>query len=1107
MQRPDPGRAGSTKRGGGGKRGGGRRALSVGSPLLVAALFGAFILYSHHRFSGLASGDASGVVERRGHQATDGAAVGDGGVGSSALEVAGGGGGGSSSGAVAQREPQKRSSWLSAAVLWAEDHHTARLQAQASVYEVPTGCGHLPCQVDRLRRPRTLVLYVYAAADGEQQRNFEFFLRSGVEEQADWLSYRIILAEGPGVLPPPKLPALPSNAAYVRTAGCTVGVWGILSAAAGEVGAEVAAAERIMVVSSAARGPFMPPYTKQYMHWTDALTAKLTKRTKLVGSAITCEGAPRGGDAAGEWRRNPYVLPYAWATDQEGWRLLTATPDVLRCHANEWEARYHSDAGASLALLSAGYNIDTLLAKYQGVDWWNQRTWGCNARVRPDAEWTYDGISITPYETVFVPVNQGSAQSDWSYVRQALKYSVWREAQTTGVPQGNSNAFMSDAWPLRAPRMVFANSRGPGCFDFEYYVKHNLDMASKASMHTLLWEHYVLVGQFQGRPHRFTCPVQIGNTYRSAYVRGRGRRCFDHNYYQEHNQDVRYAGVSEAHTLFNHYAEFGQFENRAAKFVCADSMFGLPAGYDTRPLDPLPKTQEQRTAVRWQGMVEGVAQQAKDGVERLQQQGGGAADGGDAQQAAAAQQQQHEAAAAAAAQQHQADAAAAAAAVQQQQADAAAAAQQQAVADAAAQHQAAAQQAAAQQAQVAAAQQAAAQDAQAAAAAVVAGQEAICVAVFGVFSRALQTSTVPPIPALRLLLVVSLLALAFLLLLDAAKLAVAVLAPRRHQTLRADGKQGSRQPAASDVEAPAPAPAAGESTGGGSSGTLESCGAGSGTEAEARQAAEAERRRARPDVPLRRGLSGKLLGMEAAHPQLHRCLAHLGISVSMACAGGCQLEAPGFVDAAIVQLVNTFGVLLVVFIQSLLLGHRLPWLVGPCAAGTVAGAAMVIVPSVCKGSCGGLDSGRAWLGFGLSVVAMLSATSMHILLQAFCRLKLSGTHLQYLYLGLTVLVALPLSLPLDGTDWGGQFGPWDGSDWAMLACGGTVIFVGQNYLLQYTTWALGAPIVSMLYGLRLVASILFSMAILNYTVIRTPVQIVGAVLTVASVTVYMGHGW
>ncbi len=39
-----------------------------------------------------------------------------------------------------------------------------------------------------------------------------------------------------------------------------------------------------------------------------------------------------------------------------------------------------ADAGAALALLSAGYNIDTLLTKYQGMDWWIQRNWGCNSR-------------------------------------------------------------------------------------------------------------------------------------------------------------------------------------------------------------------------------------------------------------------------------------------------------------------------------------------------------------------------------------------------------------------------------------------------------------------------------------------------------------------------------------------------------------------------------------------------------------------------------------------------------------------------------------------------------------------------------------------------------
>lgn len=53
------------------------------------------------------------------------------------------------------------------------------------------------------------------------------------------------------------------------------------------------------------------------------------------------------------------------------------------CHACNLPAAwpvFHADSGAALALLSAGYNIDTLLTKYQGVDWWIQRTWGCNLR-------------------------------------------------------------------------------------------------------------------------------------------------------------------------------------------------------------------------------------------------------------------------------------------------------------------------------------------------------------------------------------------------------------------------------------------------------------------------------------------------------------------------------------------------------------------------------------------------------------------------------------------------------------------------------------------------------------------------------------------------------
>ena len=44
---------------------------------------------------------------------------------------------------------------------------------------------------------------------------------------------------------------------------------------------------------------------------------------------------------------------------------------------------------------------------------------------------------------------------------------------------------------------------------------------------------------------RFTCPVQVGNSYRAAAVRARDRRCFDHNHYSKNNMDVRYAGVGQ----------------------------------------------------------------------------------------------------------------------------------------------------------------------------------------------------------------------------------------------------------------------------------------------------------------------------------------------------------------------------------------------------------------------------------------------------------------------------------------------------------------------------------------------------------------------------------
>lgn len=449
--------------------------------------------------------------------------------------------------------------------------------------EVGGGARVITATPDRpaARRTATLVLYVYNAADEEQRSNFAFFVRWGMQAD-DGTTYRIILTRGPGVLPLASEPALPPNAAYVRTDAC-VGTWGALGAVKAEL--PLAASQYYVVVDSSVRGPFIPGYAQHALHWTEAFTSRLGPRVGLVGAAISCEGAPRGGDAAGEWRANAYVLPYAWATHQRGWELLRADPQVFRCHADAWDARYHGDSGASLAVLRAGLNLDCLLTRYQGVDWVQKSSWRCNERVRPDAEMTYDGVSLTPYETVFVPFSAGGALNNWTFVEQAAQYQRYLEQQASGSPDIASNAFVNDAWEVKGERLIYMNARGPGCFDFRFYVAHNPDLADQAGNPLALWEHFLLLGQFQGRLHRFSCPVMVGNSYRLAYARSRGQRCFDHNYYLSHNPDLAAAGLKSSADLWGHYVGFGQFEQRPVKYTCADTVTGLTKGFETLPVD------------------------------------------------------------------------------------------------------------------------------------------------------------------------------------------------------------------------------------------------------------------------------------------------------------------------------------------------------------------------------------------------------------------------------------------------------------------------------------------------------------------------------------------
>lgn len=46
----------------------------------------------------------------------------------------------------------------------------------------------------------------------------------------------------------------------------------------------------------------------------------------------------------------------------------------------------------------AGYNLDCLLTKYQGVDWRNSSFANCNKGMNPMWEGRYDGTSLNPLE-------------------------------------------------------------------------------------------------------------------------------------------------------------------------------------------------------------------------------------------------------------------------------------------------------------------------------------------------------------------------------------------------------------------------------------------------------------------------------------------------------------------------------------------------------------------------------------------------------------------------------------------------------------------------------------------------------------------------------------
>ena len=56
---------------------------------------------------------------------------------------------------------------------------------------------------------------------------------------------------------------------------------------------------------------------------------------------------------------------------------------MFTCYSNMWDTIFYSELGSSLAVLKGGYNLDSFMVRYQGVDWTDQSSWECNGRCAP----------------------------------------------------------------------------------------------------------------------------------------------------------------------------------------------------------------------------------------------------------------------------------------------------------------------------------------------------------------------------------------------------------------------------------------------------------------------------------------------------------------------------------------------------------------------------------------------------------------------------------------------------------------------------------------------------------------------------------------------------
>ncbi|CAF1281354.1 unnamed protein product [Adineta steineri] len=99
---------------------------------------------------------------------------------------------------------------------------------------------------------------------------------------------------------------------------------------------------------------------------------------------------------------------------------------IFDCHATLMEAVVYGEIGFAARVLQAGYMIDCLMTKHQKLNFSAIQNRNCNSKSNPLLNKGTDGISLDPYEIVFIKFNY-KRLNDRIIPDRALVYQKWVE--------------------------------------------------------------------------------------------------------------------------------------------------------------------------------------------------------------------------------------------------------------------------------------------------------------------------------------------------------------------------------------------------------------------------------------------------------------------------------------------------------------------------------------------------------------------------------------------------------------------------------------------------------------------------------------------------------